>query len=149
MHVHYYFWIKWTCRSGYRAWLEIMWAFPMQVRILPSRLFCFCLSSNCLKDLYFSKRRNMLWTVEKCLDSKFRFVLNISQFLDTDHVMSATKQVYLKQLFMFLASCQRSTANVLLITFRAWHAVGHTGVVIKHERNKRKVESCCLCFWLL
>lgn len=61
----------------------------------------------------------MLWTVEKCLDSKFRFVLNISQFLDTDHVMSATKQVYLKQLFMFLACCQRSTANVLLITFRA------------------------------
>ena len=26
---------KWTCRSGYRAWLEIMWALPAQVRILP------------------------------------------------------------------------------------------------------------------
>ena len=25
----------WACRSGYRAWLEIMWALPAQVRILP------------------------------------------------------------------------------------------------------------------
>ncbi len=25
-----------SCRSGYRAWLEIMWALPAQVRILPS-----------------------------------------------------------------------------------------------------------------
>ena len=31
-------------------------------------------------------------------------------------------------------SCQRTT-KVLLVTFRAWHAVGHTARVIKHDRN--------------
>ena len=30
---------KWSCRSGYRAWLEIMWALPAQVRILPTTIF--------------------------------------------------------------------------------------------------------------
>ncbi len=36
--------IKCSCRSGYRAWLEIMWALPAQVRILPSTVsfFIFC-----------------------------------------------------------------------------------------------------------
>jgi hypothetical protein len=38
----------WMCRSGYRAWLEIMWALLAQVRILLSTVFPFL-----KKELFF------------------------------------------------------------------------------------------------
>ncbi len=65
-----------SCRSGYRAWLEIMWALPAQVRILPSTHFRqFCLHSLYLFWFQVPKRNFFLvlwvrWEVGTALSSK-------------------------------------------------------------------------------